>query len=134
MRKKLEYAISNARVYGTSMVCVPSDYRFQFPMSSKNHRHCYVVYPNWMYFQLQEELSFNVIQLYHWDGGLRIHTYSIEISRNRITWTSLIVNYRGQQLVTHEFDQTYTARYIRMQGNNPDNLHLALYWVKLDLI
>ena len=134
MRKKLEYAILDARVYGTSMVCRPSDYRFQLPMASKNTRHCLVYYPNWMYFRLRQELEFNVIQIYLYDGDSRVYVYSIDISRDGISWTSPIVDYRGQQLVTHRFSQTYTAQYLRIQGDNTRYHDLVLYWVKLDLI
>ena len=134
MRKKLEYAILGALVYGTGMICDPSDYRFQLPMASKNTQRCMVIYPNWMYFELLQEFEFNVIQLYHWDGGSRVVTYSIAISQDGITWTSIIVNYLGRQLVTHRLSQTYTARYIRMQGENNFNKNFILFWVKLDLI
>ena len=134
MRKKLEYAILDALVYGTGILCKPSDYRFQLPMSAKNNQHCLVVYPNWMYFKLLQEFEFNVIQMYHWDGDSRVITYSIDISRDGISWTSLIVGYRGKQLVIHRFSQTYTALYLRMQGSNTLYPDLALDWVKLDLI
>ena len=134
MRKKLEYAIVDALVYGTDMICLPSDYRFQLPMSAKSTRHCFVVYPNWMYFQLGQELEFNVIQLYHWDKAPRIVTYSIYISRDGINWTSIIMGYRGQRLVIHRFSQTYTAQYLRMRGQTATFGDFALYWVKLDLV
>ena len=134
MRKKLEYALLDARVYGTSFFCIPSDYRLQFPTSFKGDSHCRVDYPNWMYFKLLQEFEFNVIQMYHWDRDSRIITYSIDISRDGISWTSILVNYKGRQLVTHRFSQTYTARYLRMQGDNTVINHFALYWVKLDLL
>ena len=134
MRKKLEYALLDARVYGTSFWCFPSDYHLQFPTSYKDGSNCVVSYPNWMYFKLLQEFEFNVIQMYHWDGDSRVITYSIDISRDGISWTSILVNYKGKQLVTHRFSQTYTGRYLRMQGRNTMNLHLALDWVKLDLI
>ena len=134
MRKKLEYAMLDAYVYGTSFECRPSDYRFQFPVTSKDSRNCRVDYPNWMYFRLIQEFEFNVIQMYHWDGDSRVFTYSIDISRDRISWTSLVVNQKGQGLVIHRFSQTYTARYLRMKGYNTVNVHFAIYWLKLDLI
>ena len=134
MRKKLEYALLDARVYGTTLRCFPTDYRLQLPMSHKDKLYCRVEYPNWMYFKLLQEFEFNVVQIYLYDADSRVITYSIDISRDGISWTSILVNYKGKRLVTHRFSQTYAAQYLRMQGDNTVSNFLTIYWVKLDLI
>ena len=109
-------------------------HRLEFPISSKNVRNCRVDHPNWMYFELVQEFELNVIQMHHWDEDSRVCTYSIDISRDGISWTSLVVNAEGQGLVIHRFSETYPARYLRMKGYNTVNVHFGIYWLKLDLI
>ena len=134
MRKKLEYAIMGAHIYGRTYRCKPSNYKLQIPISARRDEHCLIDYNNWLYFDLAEEVTLNLIQMYHWDGTTRNNYYSLEVSVDKINWVSLASNRKDVRLSTIQLSTPQRVKYIRMTGYNDSHRDMTIYWLKLDWV
>ena len=133
-RKKLEYAIANARISGYSYLCRPSTYKPQFPRAARNYDHCGTPYPHWMYIDLAEELTLNRIQIYFYDHDKRVTTATIQISLDKANWITVAYQVSSQQLLDFSLSRLYQVKYIRMLGTNPLHSNLVMHWIKLDWV
>ena len=135
MRKKLEYAIVNARIGGSGYICRPSNFELQFPRSARNADHCIIVYPHWLYIDLTEQLTLNRIQIYHYDQDKRVGTVTIQVSLDKANWNTVAYRVSGQKLMDIRLSGLHQVRYIRMQGKeNIWGKHFAMHWMKLDWV
>ena len=57
--------------------------------------YCYIQAGEYVYFDFRNTSIINVIRFRLWDGDSRIYTYNLDISTNRVDWTSLAAGVEG---------------------------------------
>ena len=127
MQAKLKYAVSNATITGNGWSCQTPN-----PMIYPTvDRHCGITSGNWVYFDLKEKFTLNLIRFRVYDQDGRTYTYNLSISPDRINWVTLAAGVSGQSVQEYLLDSPTEVRYIKMEGHSTSNqaLHLCSFSV-----
>ena len=132
MQAKLKYAISNAIMSGSNWACQEPN-----PMKFPNLvKYCIVSHTNWVYFDLQENFTVNLIRFSVRDDTL-IYTYNLAISPDNIHWRFLATTKIGDRtdyIDDFKLDLPVTVRYIKLKGRNNRDLNFRFSLLSLDWV
>ena len=130
MQAKLKYAISNATITGNGWTCGTPNPMI-YPTGNK---HCGISSGNWVYFDLKEKFTLNLIRFRLHDQGSRTYTYSLAISPDRINWVTLAAGVSGQSAQEYLLDSPTEVRYIKMEGRNNNDQYLRMCTISVDWV
>ena len=131
MLNQLKYAISNSTITGDTLLC-DSPNPLKYPTADKD---CSILAGNWLHIDLKRPFTINYIQFRLWDIDARVHTYSLEISFDKVHWIRLASGKTGQSVQIFELKEPLSIRYIRFEGtNNKSSRKLSLIFLKIDWI
>ena len=130
MQAKLKYAISNATITGDGWSCQTPNPMI-YPTVDK---HCGISSGNWVYFDLKEKFTLNLIRFRLHDQVRRTYTYSLAISPDRINWVTLAAGVSGQSAQEYLLDSPTEVRYIKMEGRNNNDQYLRMCTISVDWV
>ena len=128
----LSSVIANAVISSTFWRCYPSGTNAM--VEPDGRRHCYSRAGEYVYFDFRHTFNINVIRFKLYDRDSRIFTYSLDISTNRVDWTSLAAAVVGTSTEEYILEEPTRVRYIRMEGTNTDTAHLILHSMSVDCV
>ena len=124
--------VANAVTLGNGWICNPSDTNVM--VDTDGGSYCYIASGNYVYFDFREIFILTVIRFGLWDGDSRTYTYNLEISTNRVDWTSLAAGVEGTSTEEYILEEATRVRYIRMEGTSTSNNYLILYSMSVDCV
>ena len=129
MQAKLKYAIHEANFkltgshYPNPLTSVPDDSRYAWSNDRK-----------WMYIEMKEVFTINLIRIRFYDKDKRIHTYQLGVSEDGLEWKSLSNGKQAQSIEVIKLPEPIEVRHIRISAySNKDN-HLHLHFLTVDWI
>ena len=127
---RMKYAISNAVITGNTFSC-------QSPNPLKlgtSDRYCSIGAGHWMYIELNEYFTINLIRFRLYDLDSRIFTYNVEISSDKVNWSRIADQKLGKSIQELILAEPVEIRYIRMSGTSTVSSFFHPLYVAIDLI
>lgn len=128
----LAAVFANARISAYSWKCNPSGTNSIVSPSGLNY--CYTRVNSYVYFDLRDIYTINVIRFKLWDGDSRTYTYTLDILNENNVWVSLAAGVTGKSTQEYRLEEPTGVRTIRMEGYNTANAELHLLSIAIDCI
>ena len=128
----LSSVIANAEISSTPWICYPSGTNAMVEPDGESY--CYNRAGEYVYFDFRHTFNINVIRFKLYDRDARIFTYSLDISTNRVDWTSLAAAVEGTSTEEYILEEPTRVRYIRMEGTSTANAYLILHSMSVNCI
>ena len=129
-RSRMKYAISNAVITGDTYDCQSSN----LLKLGTGNRYCSLNAGEWIYFELNESFTINLIRFRLYDLDSSIFTYNVDISSDKVKWDRVASEKLGKSMQELLLREPVEIRYIRMSGASTSNLSFRLMHVTIDLI
>ena len=128
----LSSVIANAEISSTPWKCYSSGTNAMVEPDGESY--CYSRAGEYVYFDFRRTFNINVIRFKLFYGDSRIFTYSLDISTNRVDWTSLAAAVEGTSTEEYILEEPTRVRYIRMEGTSTANAYLILHSMSVDCV
>ena len=128
----LSSVIANAVISSNPWLCYPSGTNAMVEPDGESY--CYSRAGYYVYFDFRRTFNINVIRFKLYDWNSQIFTYSLDISNNRVDWTSLAAAVEGTSTEEYILEEPTRVRYIRMEGTNTLGANLILHSMSVDCV